>query len=407
MTGKITMILGPHHQIEESTVEAFDVNTARRAKHFHSSFPEYAQTPLHKLDSLAKFLGVGQLYVKDESMRFGLNSFKGLGGSYAVGNIIAERLGHDLGELDYEKLISEEIQRKLGKLTFVSATDGNHGRGLAWAASKLKQRAIIYLPKGSAPERVENIRKLGAEASVTEWNYDDTVRMASRKAEENGWILTQDTAWEGYETIPLWIMQGYTTMGLEICEQLKGEKPTHIFLQAGVGAMAGAMTGFFSSMYGNDRNRPKIVIVEPEKAACLFRTARANDGCLHTVGGDLDSIMAGLNCGEPCTIGWNILKQYCDHFVVCPDHVAADGMRILGNPIGEDRRIISGESGAVTAGFLAEVMKNPEYAHIKDTLGLNEESRILCISTEGATDVENYRAVVWNGAYPNPSARCR
>ena len=195
-------------------------------------------------------------------------------------------------------------------------------------------------------------------------------------------------------------MEGYTTMALEAVEQLKGEKPTHIFLQAGVGAMSGGVTGFFADLYG-DKDRPIITIVEPNKADCIYRTAKADDGKLHVVKGDMNSIMAGLCCGEPCTIGWNVLHDHADNFVSMPDYVAAEGMRILGNPLGDDPRVISGESGAATSGFVAEVLRNPALAEMKEALQLDQNSRILCFSTEGDTDSENYRKIVWDGAHPS------
>ena len=192
-------------------------------------------------------------------------------------------------------------------------------------------------------------------------------------------------------------MQGYETMGLEAHEQLP-EKPTHIFLQAGVGSMAGAIAGLFASLYGEDR--PVVTIVEPNKADCIFRTAEANDGQRHFVTGDMDTIMAGLACGEPCSIGWNILADYADHFISCPDSIAATGMRILGNPAVGDDRVISGESGAAAFGALAALMTDPSLAEYKKAIGLDENSRVLCFSTEGDTDRENYRAIVWEGKYP-------
>lgn len=255
------------------------------------------------------------------------------------------------------------------------------------------------MPKGSAKERLYNIQRLGADASITEFNYDDTVRFAARCEREKGWILVQDTAWEGYQEIPAWIMRGYTTMGLEAVEQLGEEKPTHIFLQAGVGAMPGALTAFFADYYGNDC--PRIIIVEPNKADCIYRTAEAEDGKLHTVGGDMNTIMAGLACGEPCTIAWEMLHNYADYFASIPDYVAAKGMRVLGNPVEGDEKIISGESGASTTGFVAELMMNESLGHMRKELGLDSESKVLCISTEGDTDKENYRRILWDGKYPS------
>ena len=401
MSGKIELVSRDHPEADLSPTEPFGLRNAQEARRFHQSFPEYGATPLRRLNALAAYVGVQQIYVKDESLRFGLNAFKALGGSYAVGNIAAKLLKTDMKELDYSFLSSPGVKEKLGSLTFVTATDGNPGRGGAWAASRLHQRSVVYMPAGSAIERLKNIRDAGAEAEITDLNYDDTVRMAHSLAEQNGWILVQDTAWEGYEEIPRWIMQGYTTMALEASEQLDQEKPTHIFIQAGVGAMAGAVTGFFSDLYG-DKERPKIVIVEPNRADCLYKTAKADDGTIHAVTGALDSIMAGLCCGEPCTIGWEILRDHADYFVSCPDFIAANGMRILGNPLPGDERIISGESGAVTTGLATEIMTNPEYAGIRNTLGLNQDSRILCFNTEGDTDKAGYRRIVWEGAYHSP-----
>ena len=371
---------------------------AEKIRDFHKSFPMYGQTPLVHLPEKAKCLGLGDVYVKDESYRFGLNAFKVLGGSYAIGNYLAEKLGKEISEVNYEILIAPETREQLGDITFVTATDGNHGRGVAWTANQFKQKSVVYMPKGSAAERLANIQAEGAEASITELNYDEAVRLANSQAETKGWVMVQDTAWEGYEDIPTWIMQGYGTMGLEAYEQMP-EKPTHIFLQAGVGSMAGAVTGLFSSIYGEDR--PVISIVEPNKADCLYRTAEANDGERHFVTGDMDTIMAGLACGEPCSIGWNILSDYADFFISCPDYVAAKGMRILGNPAKKDDRVISGESGAAAFGCVAEIMTNPELAGLKAQLGLNEDSKVLFFSTEGDTDQENYKAIVWDGKYPS------
>lgn len=395
---EIQAVTGKKRNAGNCPVENFGVEMAKKVQKFHESFPEYTVTPLRHMKSLAKQLGVSDIYVKDESFRFGLNAFKVLGGSYCVGKCLAERLGIPIEEAGYETLILAEAKEKTGQLTFVTATDGNHGRGIAWTARKLGHKSVVYMPKGTAKERLENIRALGADASITEWNYDDAVRMARDKAKENGWIMVQDTAWEGYEKIPGWIMQGYTTMAYEAARQLDGVKPTHIFLQAGVGAMAGAVTGFFRDLYGEDG--PAIVIAESDKADCLFRTIRADDGKIHNVGGDMPTIMAGLACGEPCTIGFDILKAHADVFVSAPDYVAAQGMRILANPTGDDPRIISGESGAVTAGLVSEVMRGEGLHWLREMTGLKEDSRILCISTEGDTDRENYQRIVWDGAYP-------
>lgn len=388
---KITHLPHPTPRLPDAA-KAFSPEQAQQAQAFHATFPEYAPTPLLRLSALAAHLGVESIFLKDESFRFGLNAFKVLGGSYSIARYIASQLGLDPARISYDTLTSEETRRRLGQLTFVTATDGNHGRGIAWTAAKLGHRSVVYMPHGSAPERLDNIRALGADAQITDLNYDDSVRLARDTAEKNGWVLVQDTAWPGYEEIPTWIMQGYTTMAWEISQQLGERKPTHIFLQTGVGAMAGAVAGFFASYYGKE-NRPRVVIVESERADCLFRTASANDGRLHTVGGDLDTIMAGLACGEPCPIGWEVLRECADDFLSVPDSVAEMGMRALARPLPGDPAAVSGESGAVTLGLAVQSL-SADAADLREALGLDACSRILCISTEGATDRANYDAIV-------------
>ncbi len=378
----------------------FGPETAAKAMAFHTQFPEFGATPLEPLKKLAEDLGLAGFFVKDESQRFGLNAFKGLGGSYAIGKIVAAKLGKDLGELSYAELTSDETKAKLAGLTFVTATDGNHGRGVAWTANKLGFKAVVYMPKGTVRERLDNILSLGADAEITDLSYDDCVRLAAKKAEENGWVLVQDTAWPGYEDVPRWIMEGYTTMAAEAAMQFAstapGEyaRPTHVFLQAGVGAMAGAVAGFLTTFYG--ANAPRFFIVEPERADCFWLTAEAHDGRIHPYTGEMNTIMAGLACGEPCTLGWEILKDVAEGFFTIPDEVAESGMRLLGSPLFGDTVIVSGESGAATAGLVAELMRNPACFDIAERIGLDANARALCFSTEGATDGESYNRIVWN-----------
>lgn len=386
----------------KTSVDFLGKEEISKARKFHESFPQYTKTPLTNLDNLAKNLGLGGLYIKDESYRFGLNAFKVLGGSYAMGKYLASKLGKDISELSYEKLTSDDVRKELGEITFVTATDGNHGRGVAWTANQLKQKSVVYMPKGSSITRLNNIKAEGAEASITDMNYDDAVRLAAKNAEKYGWLVVQDTAWDGYEEIPTWIMQGYGTMASEALEQLKEfkvERPTHIFVQAGVGSLAGAVQGFFASVYGEDC--PTTVIVEADEAACLYKSAVAGDGKPRAVTGDMPTIMAGLACGEANTIGWKVLRDYSEAFVSCPDWVAANGMRILGNPLKGDKAVISGESGAVTAGLIAAIMTREDMKDIREKLNLNENSRVLLFSTEGDTDPDKYRSIVWNGEYPS------
>ena len=382
----------------EYPIADFNAETAEKVLSFHKSFPDYAPTPLRELSHLASYIGIKNFYVKDESFRFGLNAFKALGGSYAIGSYIGTRLGIPPDELSYDKITDPEAKEKLGDITFVTATDGNHGRGVAWTANRLSQNCVVYMPKGTARERLDNILALGADAGITDMSYDDCVRLASENAKKYGWVTVQDTAWEGYEDIPKKIMQGYTTMAHEAYSQLRGVKPTHIFLQAGVGSMAAAVCAYFASLYGK-KDMPIITVLEPESADCFYRTVKANDGKLHFAEGEMHSIMAGLCCGEPNPIAWDILKCYADNFVTVPDSTAAKGMRVLGNPLPGDEQIVSGESGAGTSGFVIELMQKEELRRLRDMIKLDQDSVVLCFSTEGDTDRENYRRIVWDGAF--------
>ena len=331
-----------------------------------------------------------------------VNAFKVLGDSYAMARYMAEKLQTDISKLPLEKITSQAIREQLGNVTFATTTDGNHGRGVAWTARQLGQKSVVYMPKGSALRRLENIRAEGAEAKITDYNYDDAVRMIAEESKEKGWIMVQDTAWEGYEDIPTWIMQGYGTMAAESLEQLNEmgiQKPTHIFVQAGVGSLAAAVQGYFASVF--DEARPKTVIVEADQADCLYKSAKAGDGKARSVGGDMATIMAGLACGEPNTIGWNVLRDYSEMFMSCPDWVTAKGMRVLANPLGSDCKVVSGESGAVTTGALNELMQDEQLKQAREALGLNKDSIVLLFSTEGDTDPDKYRSIVWDGEYPS------
>ena len=374
----------------------FSLAAARKTRAFHQTIPGYAPTPLVNLDSLAQHLGLASFHVKDESKRFTLNAFKCLGGSWCIANYIAERLGIPENELTFERITRPDVRATLGDLRFVTATDGNHGRGIAWTASILGFKSVIFMPKGTVPERLANIRALGAEASITDMNFDNTVIHAKAYAEAHNWVPVQDTFFEGHERIPLQIMQGYMTMALEAAESLS-QPPTHIFLQSGVGSMAGAVTGFFADYYGE--HKPIITIIEPTNADCMFKTAKAHDGEIHSVTGSLSTIMAGLACGVPCSIAWDLLEAHAENYISMPDYVAANGMRVLGNPLGTDERVISGESGASTSGLVYELMTNDSLGQVREELNIGKDSRVLCFSTEGATDRENYRKIVWEGKY--------
>ena len=386
---------------DDKFLDLMSEENVTKANEFHKSFPQYSVTPLQKLSALASYLGVKGIYCKDESYRFGLNAFKVLGGSYAMGRYIAKELGRDISQLPYNVLSSDKLREEFGQATFFTATDGNHGRGVAWAAKRLGQKAVVRMPKGTTKTRFDNIAKEGAEVTIEEVNYDDCVRMAAAEAAktEHG-IIVQDTAWAGYEEIPSWIMQGYGTLVLEADKQLKKngvDRPTHVFVQAGVGSLAGAVVGYFAHKY--KENPPVMVVCEASAADCLYRSAVQADGNLVTVTGDLQTIMAGLACGEGNTIGWDILKNHVTVFASCPDWMSAKATRIYANPLENDPHIISGESGSVPLGLAYTALHDEDAKDLKEALKLDENSNILVISTEGDTDPVRYREIVWDGLY--------
>lgn len=386
-------VIGPHAAAVD--VADFSPAVAQRVREFHASFSQYCPTPLVALPGLAGELGLKNVCVKDESKRFGLNAFKVLGGSYAVARCLAQRLN-----LPEQGLTRSQLQGAAdGKITFISTTDGNHGRGLAWTARELGYPCIIYMPKGSEPTRRNNILALGAQCTITDLNYDDTVRMSWNLAQEKGYVMVQDTAWDGYEQIPTWIMQGYLTLAAEILDQMQAAsiRPTHCFLQAGVGSFAAAVAAFLVAAMGSAA--PRIILVEPHAADCFYQSALAGDGKPHAVGGSLQTLMAGLACGEPSSLAWSILKDYTTAFMSCPDYMAANGMRMLAAPVHGDEALVSGESGAAGAGALHWLMCHPAAADQREALGLNGEASVLLISTEGDTVPHIYRSIVWQGAH--------
>ena len=385
-----------------ASLDMLSVDEANKARAYHAGFSEYNKTPLLDLPRLADYLGIGRLFIKDESHRFGLNAFKVLGASYAIGRYLAAELGKNISEISYEELRSDAVRGQLGDITFTTATDGNHGRAVAWAARQLGQKAVVYMPKGSDPVRLKNIQALGAAATITDLNYDDAVRLSEQQAREHGWVIVQDTAWPGYEDIPTWIMQGYATLAVEALEQMREQGaafPTHVFLQAGVGSFAGGVLGFLASSLGN--GMPRVIIVEPERANCIYTSALIGDGRPHAVKGDLDTLMAGLACGEPNTISWELLRDYATAYVSCPDYLAATGMRVLATPLKGDPVIISGESGAVTTGLLHLLMESTsgKARELRSALGLDKDSVVLLVSTEGNTSPRAFRDAVWYGEY--------
>lgn len=378
--------------------ELFSIDHARDARKFHRQIPGYKMTPLSSLPLLANMLGIGGIYIKDEAQRLTLNSFKVMGGSYAVYRFIKKYLGMEDKDLSFEYLTSKECHDKLKDVTFCSATDGNHGRGLAWASKVLGLKCHIYVHKDTSKPRIEAIKQYGATITIVEGNYDDAVRRAADDAKKNGWYVVSDTSWDGYTEIPTWIMQGYTSILLEAQEQFIAmgiTRPTHVIVQAGVGALAASVVGFYTALF--PKNPPIFIVVEPDRAACVYESIKAGDGKPHSVKGDLETIMAGLACGDPSPIAFDILKENADAFIKCRDYVAARGMRILSCPLNGDPFIISGESGAVPLGILYSILAEMDNKEIVEKLKFNKDSLVFMINTEGNTDPIDFRRIIWDG----------
>jgi diaminopropionate ammonia-lyase len=361
--------------LEPGTVPSPDT-PGRRA--FHEALPGYVPTPLLDLPALAEELGVREVRVKDESQRLELGAFKALGASYAMARWLQEesrRAGSDPGDL----AAALSAPPPPTPHTFAAATDGNHGRAVAWTARVLGHRATIYIPAHSAPARVQHLRDQGAEVVLVDGSYDDAVARCAADAEERGWQVIGDTAWGDYEEIPGWVTDGYATLFEEITEQGMGA-PDVVLLQCGVGSLAAAGAAAYRD---GEPTGTRLVCVEPVGAACAYESARA--GASTTATGSLQTIMAGLNCGTL------LLRDHFDLFLALDDAWAEAAMRRAWHPLGEDPRFTSGESGAAGLAGLLALAATPEAAA---AIGLGPESSVLVLNTEGATDPENWEQVV-------------
>lgn len=365
-------------------------DAVRTVRQFHRTLPAYRATPLVSLRSLARALGLDGIFLKDESGRFGLKAFKGLGASYAVCAALAGRLALP-PPLDFTRLQKPDVRRAIGDITLVTASDGNHGTAVAWMAARLGCRSRIFLPAGTAACRLAAIRNTGGETLVVDGNYDDAVQQAARQARSAGRILVQDTTWEGYETIPKNVMQGYLTLFDEAFAQLGAPLATHVFVPCGVGSLAASLQAFLVEKFREQR--PILVVVEAAAADCYYRSMAAGGRTIVPVRGPLKTRMAGLACGQPSPAAWDILRHFTDGFIRARDDIAIEGMQRLARPHPPDPSVESGECGAVTLGCLCRLM-DPAHAADRHRLGLGPTSRILLFSTEGATDPESYRQAV-------------
>ncbi len=339
---------------------------------YHQSLSAYAATPLVSLPNLAKRYNIGNIYIKDESHRFGLNAFKGLGASYAVHKILEDR--PDIA-------------------TFCTATDGNHGRAVAWASKNAGKQSIVFVPRDTTESRMNAIADEGAKVIKVDGNYDETCAFAEAESTGKGWQLVQDTAWDNYEQIPAYIMAGYLTHFKEMedtLHSLPNPKIDLVFLQAGVGSWAASAIWYYLNRYGN--NRPKLIVVEPVEADGIFASFKA--GKRVSPAGTFDTIMAGLNCGIPSSTAWHIIKIGTDMSLKVSDEFAKEAVRALYYPIHDDPRLIAGESGAAgLAGFIS-LMTRESRQTLTETLGISPDTTILVYNTEGATDLDTFNTIV-------------
>jgi diaminopropionate ammonia-lyase len=361
-----------------------------RARALIERWPGYTPTPLVGLPGLARQLGVDRVWYKDEAGRFGLGSFKALGGAYAVAELILRKAaaeGIDAAP-SIEALLAGRYRAVAAQVTVCCATDGNHGRSVAWGARLFGCRAVIYIHATVSGGRMRAIEAYGAEVRRVAGNYDDSVRQAAADATAEGWTVVSDTSYEGYTEIPKDVMQGYGVMAAEALEQLPaGERPSHVFVQGGVGGLAAAVC--MQTWWRFAEARPRLVVVEPENAACLLASARSGHPAV--IEGDLETVMAGLSCGEPSLLAWEVLDQGADVFMSVPDEAAIAMMRLLADGVGDDPPIVAGESAV--AG-LAGAIAAAENAGLRDRLRLDGASRVLVFGTEGATDPELYESIV-------------
>ena len=350
-------------------------------------WPAYKPTPLHKLNTIATECNIGSLYYKDEGTRLGLGSFKALGGAYGVLKFLQKKLSQDFDrDITFDQIRNNEFKEQISNITVVTATDGNHGRSVAWGAKMFGAKCKIYIHAEVSEGRKKAMQELGATVIRIDGNYDQSVEMAANDANKNGWHIISDTSYEGYMEVPRDIMAGYTVLAKEIDIVLDETPPTHIFLQGGVGGLASAITAYFWERYG--KAKPRIIVVEPDRAPCLIESAKA--GSPTTVNIEQETIMAGLSCGKVSLLSWEILESGADDFITIGDDTIPDMVRLLMNG-NDDAKIIAGESAVPGLAALMLIKDIPEIA---ERLELEPDSRVLLIGTEGATDPDIYNAII-------------
>lgn len=347
----------------------------------------YRPTPMVRFPELARRIGINAVLYKDEGPRFGLGSFKALGGSYAAQCLLQREISARTGlDVSLADIRTGKYAAECAGMKLVSATDGNHGRALAWGCRRFGASCRIYIHAEVSEGRAAAIRDLGADVIRIRGDYDASVALARQEAAENGWFVVSDTSWPGYSRPPRDVMAGYGVMAQEICDVLD-EAPTHMFLQGGVGGFAAGMIAALRQHWGDCAARaipraiPRAIIVEPALAACLFESART--GKATSVAIDRETVMAGLSCGEPSALAWEILAEEASDFLTIPDSVVAPAVRLLAKPFAGDPIIEAGESAV--AGLAALIVARQDRT-LSEKLGLDGRSRVLLIGTEGVTD---------------------
>ena len=370
----------------------FDFLKSTDMGEFHRSIEGYAETPLVPLPKLAEELGLGAILIKNEAPRYGINAFKGLGASYAIYRFLKGQWESKFGEgFSPASFKDPETMKKLGSYTFCAATDGNHGKAVAWTANKLKQRAIIYMPDNSAQARVDHITKENAEVELVPGTFDDCVEKCANDAKANGWQVIGDTAYPGYMEIPQYIILGYSTIFHElessICKSTEKADVDLVFLPAGVGGVAAAGASYFTMRYGSAR--PILVCVEPAESDCFLESIKNGNGEPLFTKGNQMSIMAGLNCGMPSLIAWPIMRDSMELYIGVEDPWAEDAMRAYYR-----EGIISCESGSSAMAGLLALMTSDAMKEARERLGIGKHTRVFVLNTEGDTDPVNFKKVV-------------
>lgn len=392
INGKLKGFNNPHKSLAEAYPDELkaiaSLQKARNAMSEISRWPAYAPTPLFNLENLANSIQVSRLWYKDESQRFGLKSFKALGGAYAVVRQLQLRVKDATGaEPDMQALLERKFENIVSRVTISCATDGNHGRSVAWGCQLFGCGCVIYIHRDVSEARQRAMEAFGAEVIRISGNYDDSVRQAAADAEQYGRTIVSDTSYAGYMDIPKDVALGYTVLLAEAVEQMGGEIPTHVFIQGGVGGLASAVCAYFWELWG--KARPRFIVVEPEQANCLQQSARAGEPVV--VEGDLDTLMAGLACGEVSALAWKILKPGVDDFLTVNEIAVPHTMRLLASGVEGDPPIEAGESAVAGLAALITARNSSE---LSGQLALDESSRIFILGTEGATDPELYQRLI-------------